>query len=286
MPDMEPEQTFVMTATFSPTGDAQVDDALGALTHLDRDVRQAAALRVGELAHPGAAPELVARLWSEQDPFVRETLTWAITRVRSATPLLLEALASTDPGTRERALHVLSKVADPATLDAILPLTSDADPHVAAKARWALTRLGDPRGVPAVVAHLAAGDDTVRNGVTRDLASFGAVAVPALVAVLASGATDNRRHAAEVLCLMGPGAEGATDALSEALDDPDGTVRVSAAMALLDLGTPAALDALSRDTRTQDPRVREIARRAGLRQTGGRRTAARVLADRRRAAGG
>lgn len=258
-----------MTPTPSTrTGVAQVDDALERLAHVDRDVRQAAALRVGELAHPASAPGLAARLWSEPDPFVRETLTWAVTRVAdAAVPVLLEALTSTEAVTRERALHVLSKVADPGTVDAMIPMAGDDDPLVAAKARWALSRAGDPRAVPALVAHLGTGDDTTRNGVTRDLASFGAPAVPALVCALGSADASVRRHAAETLCFMGPGAEDATDALSRALDDPDGTVRVSAAMALLDLRTERAHTALTSRPGTTDPRVRAIAARA-VRATG------------------
>ncbi|WP_407319143.1 HEAT repeat domain-containing protein [Isoptericola halotolerans] len=250
-------------APFARTGAAQVDDALDRLTDVDRDARQAAALLIGEIAEPTAAPGLVARLFSEQDPFVRETLTWAITRVAdAATPLLLKALADTDAATLNRALHALSKIADPATVDAMLPLAAHTDPVVAAKARWALTRVGDPRAIPALVAHLGTGDDTTRNGVTRDLASFGARAVPTVVAALASDDTHVRRHAAEALCFMGPSAEGAIDVISGALDDPDGAVRVSAAMALFDLRTPRALAALTDRTETADRRVRAIADRA------------------------
>ena len=259
---MNPIQPFV-TAPFARTGVVLVDDALDRLTHLDRDVRQAAALNVGELADPVAAPGLIARLCSEPDPFVRDTLTWAVTRVAAAaTPLLLRALTSDDAITRDRALHALSKIADPATVDEIIPLAADADHVVAAKARWALSRINEPRAIPALVVHLGSGDVTSRNGVTRDLAAFGAPAVPALVGALTSGETHVRRHAAEVLCFMGPGAEDAIDALSAALEDPDGEVRVSAAMALLDLQNSRATAALTRRTETADQRVRAIADRA------------------------
>lgn len=252
------------------TGIARVDDALDRLTDLDRDRRQSAALIIGELAEPAAAPGLVARLFSERDPFVRETISWAVTRVpEAATPLLVDALPSADTVTLDRALHVLSKIADPDTVDVMIPWTAHNDPLVAAKARWALTRIGDPRAIPALVAHLGSGDETTRNGVTRDLASFGVPAVPSLVEALVNATTPVRRHAAEALCFMGPGAEGATNALSEALDDPDGEVRVSAAMALFDLRTPQALMALSHRTESADPRVRAIAARAA-RSPGGR----------------
>lgn len=224
-------------------------------------MRQGAALRLGELADPAAAPELVTRLWSEHDFFVRETLTWAVMRVKdAATPLVQAALAR--PETRPQALHVLSKIADPATTDAIVPLAADDDVDVAAKARWALTRIGDPRAIPVLAAHLGADDVNSRNGLTRDLASFGAAAVPSLVTALTSDEPPVRRHAAEVLCFIGPRAEGATAALAEALKDTDDQVRLSAAMALYELRTPKAKAVLSGHTEAQDPRLRALANRA------------------------
>ncbi|UNX54514.1 HEAT repeat domain-containing protein [Georgenia sp. TF02-10] len=246
-----------------PTGDPQVDDALHRLMNPDRDVRQAAALDLGTLADPGAARALVARLWSEPDFFVRDTLSWAVTRVaEAAAPLLLDALAGADTASRVQAVHVLSKIADPATTDAIVPLAADDDPDVAAKARWALTRIGDPRAIPALAAQLGTGDSNGRNGLTRDLASFGRAAVPCLVTALTSDEAPMRRHAAEVLCFIGTGAEGATEALTEALQDTDEQVRLSAAMALYELRTPTAQAVLARQTEADDPRLRAIANRA------------------------
>lgn len=245
------------------TGDPQVDDALHRLMNPERDVRQTAALDLGKLADPAAAPALVARLWSEQDFFVRDTLSWAVTRVAdTATPLLLDALAGDETVSRVQALHVLSKIADPATTNAILPLATDEDPDVAAKARWALTRIGDPRAIPTLAAHLGTGDSTSQNGLTRDLASFDRAAVPYLVTALTSDEAPVRRHAAEVLNFIGPGAGGATDALAEALQDTDEEVRLSAAMALYELRTPKAQVVLSRHTKAKDPRLRAIANRA------------------------
>ena len=233
----------------------------------DRDVRQAAALDLGTWADPAAAPALVARLWSEQDFFVRDTLSWTVTRVAdAAAPLLLDALARTDTASRVQALHVLSKIADPATTNAIVPLAADDDPDVAAKARWALTRIGDPRGIPTLAAHLGTGDSTSQNGLTRDLASFDRAAVPCLVTALASDEAPVRRHAAEVLGFIGTGAEAATDALAEALQDTDEQVRLSAAMALYELRTPTAQEVLSRHTEADDPRLRAIANRAQSRK--------------------
>lgn len=246
-----------------PTGDPRVDETLQRLRNPDRDVRQAAALDLGTHAAPAAAQALVGRLGSEQDFFVRDTLSWAITRIAdTATPFLLTALTGTDTAIRVQALHVLSKIADPATTNTILPLTADNDPAVASKARWALTRIADPRAISAMAVHLGTGDNTSQNDLTRDLASFGAAAVPNLVTALANGEAHVRSHAAEVLCFMGHEAEGATDALAQALQDTADEVRLSAAMALYEVGTPAAQKVLSCHTEADDQRLRAIARRS------------------------
>lgn len=258
-----------LAESIEPTGDRQVDQALHGLMNPDRDVRQTSALNLGTLGAPAAVPALVSRLWSEQDFFVRDTLAWAITRMADlATPLLLDALAAAEPSARVRALHVLSKIAAPATTDAILPLAADDDPEVAATARWALTRIGDSRAIPALAARLGAGDITSQNGLARDLASFGRAAVPRLVTALHSDDASTRRHAADVLSYIGADADGATDALAHALQDPDDQVRLSAAMALFELRTPAAQRALARQSRAVDPRLRAIANRAQSRTAG------------------
>lgn len=242
-----------------------IENAVHRLADPDRDVRQTAALELGGLEDPVAAPALVARLWSEPDFFVRETLTWAVARVdAAATPLLLDALHADDDSTRVRALHALSKIADPATTAAMLPLTDDPSPDVAATARWALTRTGDPRAVAVLAAQLGVGDDDRRNSLTREIASFGEAAVPAVTAALSSLDPAVREHAVDVLCLVGsPGAEGAVTALGAALSDDDERVRLSAVMALRELRSPAARTAFAEARQAEDPRVRAIAARGG-----------------------
>ncbi|MBG6192188.1 HEAT repeat protein [Arthrobacter sp. CAN_A212] len=249
--------------TIEPTGNPHIDEALERLVDPDKDVRQAAALNLGTKADTAAAQALVRRLGAEQDFFVRDTLSWAITRIAdAATPLLLDALSGTDTATRVQALHVLSKIADPATTSHISLLTADADTGVASKARWALTRIADPSAIPNLAAHLGTGDSHKRNDLTRDLASFGAAAVPDLITALANGPATVRGHAAEVLCFMGHEAEGATDALAQALQDTADEVRLSAAMALYEMDTTTAREILSHQLEADDQRLRAIARRS------------------------
>ena len=189
MTPSQPTTGNLLPAPIELTGDPAVATALRGLIDIDRDVRQAAALDLGTLAVPATAPALVARLWSERDFFVRDTISWAAARVAdAAVPLLLDALDSAEPASRVQSLHVLSKIADPSTLDAILPLADESNSDVAAKARWALTRIGDPRAIPILTRHLGRGDDSRWNSLTRELAAFGEAAVPALTDALVDAA--------------------------------------------------------------------------------------------------
>ncbi|STX04153.1 PBS lyase HEAT-like repeat [Kocuria rosea] len=265
IPSMSPTPPQV-----DPTVNASAaDELLLKLTDPDRDIRQAAALSLGERADSTCALSLVERLWVEEDFFVRETITWAITRVKeSALPAVLAGLRDDrSVEVRTQALHVLSKFADPETIDEVLPLADAPDESVARKARWALARIGDVRAVPYLVDLMGGPDGEEKNSLTNDLAAFGAEAVPALVSILESSEADLRRHAADVLCFIGhPDAEDAVDALGSTAQDADSLVAVSALMALDELHTEQARQYVEDARSASDPRVRAVADRLATRR--------------------
>lgn len=221
--------------------------ALRAALHEDPNVRQEAALRLGTLAGPDTAGELVALLVSEPDLGVRETLTWAVVRqADAALPHLLAALEGEEPS-RVQVLHALSKIQDPTAVARILPLADDPDPAVAAKAWWALGRTGVPEAVPALMAHLGDPDEARRHELTRALEQLGAPAVDALADRLRTGDPVERRHAAEVLMVVGdPDARPAVDALVHAVEHDDKDVALVAVEALARLEVPEVDEALRR----------------------------------------
>lgn len=234
----------------------------------DRDVRQESALALGEIADEETVDAVLAQLWIEQDFFVRETLTWTTVRIgESAIDPVLKVLASSnDSEVKLQALHVLSKIAAPSTLADITPFVRDADPEVAAKARWALSRIGDERSVPLLVEHLGIGDAGTQNALTDVLASFGSAAVPVMMDALVHERLDVRRHAAEVLGHVGsPDADRATSALGSAAGGQDVDVAISALMALGSLDNEQASTEIQRATLAQDPRVRGVAERLAAR---------------------
>jgi HEAT repeat protein len=234
------------------------------LSDPDRNIRNRAALAIGRQYKVEFADTLTEALWAESDFFVRETMTWAVTRLEEATVGAVVAATAADRPVevRTQALHVLSKFADPDTVDAVLPHITDQEEAVARKARWALGRIGEPRVVPQLIALLGAHAVEERNALTDNVAAFGSAAVPALVEALGAQDPVVRRHAADILCYIGhPDAEDAAEELGSAVRDTDRQVAIAALMALGELRGDVALRQIEEARGAADPRLRGIAER-------------------------
>ena len=225
-----------------------LEQALLAAAHEDSSVRQRAAFYLGTHGDDSIARELVSLLISEPDFYVRETLTWAVvTRSESTYPLLIDALAGDGPE-RVPVLHALSKIRRPEAVAEILPLASDPDEFVAAKARWALGRTATPGAVSALLDHLGEEGDFNRRELTRALEQAGEHAVEGLADRLVNDSEVSvRRHAAEVLIGIGdPDARGAAEALFHVIEHDDKEVVLLAMEALAGLDLPGVDETLTR----------------------------------------
>jgi len=176
-----------------------LDTQLGAA---NSSARLRAALAAGTRADPGLADALVARCAIEPDFFVRDMLTWALTRLPAETtvPKLVAELRSGGAQARSQALHTLSKIGDRTAWPAITrSLLHDPDDEVARSAWRAAVVLvppGDRPGLAADLAHrLGRGDRAVRLSLSRALAALGDAAEPALTEGLASADPEVRAHA-------------------------------------------------------------------------------------------
>ena len=156
-----------------------------ALEHPDASLRLTAALGAGMAPHPGKIAPLVQRCRIEPDFFVRDMLTWALTRHAQdlTVPLLLDELRSPLAQARSQALHTLSKIGDPATWPAITSgHLHDPDPEVARTAWRTAAGL-------APTAQRVSGSARVHSSAkwssTRSMRSVGSV-VLAWVAVMTS----------------------------------------------------------------------------------------------------
>ncbi|SFW50227.1 HEAT repeat-containing protein [Amycolatopsis australiensis] len=176
--------------------------ALDALSAPSSSVRLQAALAVGSQADPGTADVLVARCAVEPDFFVRDMLTWALTRLPAdvTVPKLLAELRSGRAQARSQALHTLSKIGDAAAWPAITrSLLHDPDDEVARSAWRAavvLVPAGERERLAADLAEqLGRGDRSVRLSLSRALVALGDVVEPALRTALASRDPAVQAHA-------------------------------------------------------------------------------------------
>ncbi|MFE7137724.1 HEAT repeat domain-containing protein [Streptomyces sp. NPDC057644] len=161
--------------------------ALQALRDERSSVRLRAALAIGSTPDPRFVDPLIERSAVEPEFFVRDMLTWALTRhpVSDTLPRLLREVRSERPQARSQALHTLSKVGDPRAWPAITrALLTDADDEVARSA-WRAAVLLVPEGEGAALAEvlvtqLGRGGRETQLSLSRALIALGDVMASAL----------------------------------------------------------------------------------------------------------
>ncbi len=171
-----------------------------ALAAGDPSMRLKAALAAGTDPDPALVDTLVARCGVETDFYVRDMLTWALTRLPSelTVPRLRAELVAVNPQARSQALHTLSKIGDAAAWPAITrSLLRDPDDEVARSA-WRAAAVLVPEGeerdlADELAAQLGRGDREVQLSLSRALIALGEAIMPTLEAAMTS--EDPRVHA-------------------------------------------------------------------------------------------
>ncbi|MEU6394628.1 HEAT repeat domain-containing protein [Streptomyces sp. NPDC046939] len=165
-------------------------------------VRLRAAMAVGTEPHPRFVDKLVERSAVEPEFFVRDMLTWALTRhpVSLTLPPLLQEVRSERPQARSQALHTLSKIGDPRAWPAITEeLLTDPEVEVARSAWRAAVVLVPDGEEPALAAVLATqlgrGERETQLSLSRALVALGDAAEPPLRAATTSTDPDVHAHA-------------------------------------------------------------------------------------------
>ncbi|MFD5466373.1 HEAT repeat domain-containing protein [Kitasatospora sp. NPDC127059] len=180
----------------------------------DASVRLQAALAVGSDPDPdpGLLEPLVQRCAVEPDFFVRDMLSWALTRLppELTLPRIRRELDSERPQARSQALHTLSKIGDRSAWPWITrDLLRDADDEVARTAwRVAVVLVPEDRRedlADELVRQLGRGDRTVRLSLSRAFVDLGPVTESALEKAAADPDPAVAAHArATVLLLRDP----------------------------------------------------------------------------------
>ena len=208
-----------------PDGDIEQSSHLtAALTAENASTRLRAALAIGSNPGPGYLDALITRCAIEPDFFVRDMLTWALTRLppEIVVPKLLAELQSDVAQARSQALHTLSKIKNRRTFEAITPsLLADRDDDVARSAWRAAVILVPEEHKSALAEHLAGqlgrGDRHVQLSLSRALVALGAdVIEPFLRPAMASEVAAVRAHATATERLLSDPHAGADLAVDEA----------------------------------------------------------------------
>ncbi|MEV7733864.1 HEAT repeat domain-containing protein [Streptomyces sp. NPDC088921] len=176
--------------------------ALQGLEDRRSSVRLRAALAVGTAPDPRFVDKLVERCAVEPEFFVRDMLTWALTRhpVSVTLPVLLREVGSERAQARSQALHTLSKIGDRRAWPAITrELLSDGDEEVARSA-WrtavVLVPEGEESGLATVLAtQLGRGERETQLSLSRALVALGEVVLPVLRAATTAPDRRVRTHA-------------------------------------------------------------------------------------------
>jgi HEAT repeat protein len=189
---------------------------IAALAAQNASTRLQAALALGSDPEPGLVDIVIARCAIEPDFYVRDMLTWALTRCPSevTVPRLVAELRSDGPQARSQALHTLSKIGDRSAFPAItLSLLRDPDDDVARSAwRAAAILVPDERKnelAEALATQFGRGDRDVQLSLSRALVALGAEVVgPILLKAMASDVAGIRAHASATERLQGDPSGG------------------------------------------------------------------------------
>lgn len=197
-----------------------------ALAAENASTRLEAALALGSSPEPShtLADILIARCAIEPDFYVRDMLTWALTRLPSTitVPRLVAELSSEGAQARSQALHTLSKIKDRSAFPAITQsLLRDSNDNVARSA-WRAAVVLVPDGQKSelaeeLAAQLGRGDREVQLSLSRALVALGAEVVePILRKAMASDAAGVRAHASATERLLNDPNAGIELAVHEA----------------------------------------------------------------------
>ncbi|RBP67041.1 HEAT repeat protein [Brevibacterium sanguinis] len=204
------------------------DELSAALGSPNPQARLRAALAIGTGAQERHLDALVDRCRSEPDFFVRDMLTWALTRLPAdaTVPRLVAELRSDVAQARSQALHTLSKIGDRRGWEATDPaiigtgLIADPDTEVARSAWRAAVALvpGDRRGrlARALVTQFGRGDLDTRKSLSRALVTIGDEAVSVVDESLRAEEEPVRTHAMATREMIDDPDAGFAHALSEA----------------------------------------------------------------------
>lgn len=153
---------------------------------------------------------------------------------------LVNQLGDTEAVRRTEAAEALVKMG-PKAIDALIHGLSDENPQIREMSAWTLSEIKAPaaRVVPALISVLTDPDENIRVVGSVALQNLGESAVPYLIDALTADSADIRLNAAYALGEIGTPLDTILPALINTLTDPVWNVRRLVVRALATIGTPA-----------------------------------------------
>lgn len=258
--------------SINPTnGTPQQARVVNALSAENSSVRLQAALAAGSNPDPGFLETLVERCAVEPDFFVRDMLSWALTRLSPeiTLPRIRRELDSERAQARSQALHTLSKIGDRRAWAWITrDMLCDADDEVARTA-WRVAVVLVPEDekkdlADELVKQLGRGDRDVRLSLSRALVDLGDVTKPALEKAMTDPDPTVAAHArATELLRQNPeaGFDAAVDEAKRVVAlGPERASAADAAAAAAETAEPAGTTESTRTAKPEEPeRTEEVA---------------------------
>ena len=163
---------------------------------------------------------------------------------------------------RTEAIEALVKIG-PDAVDALIHGLSDENPQIREMSAWTLSEIKTPaaRIVPALITVLTDPDENIRVVGSVALQNVGEPAVPYLIEALASETAEIRLNAAYALGEIGTPLDTILPALIGTLTDPEWNVRRLVVRALATIGMPA-VDSLVVALNSPNADLRRMAERA------------------------
>ncbi|UCG03006.1 MAG: HEAT repeat domain-containing protein [Candidatus Heimdallarchaeota archaeon] len=126
------------------------------------DIRENAALALGQIKIPHAVEPLIAALEKEKEAYARRQMCWSLGELSNsqANPVLIKTLKDKDKETRGNAAEALGKIRDSTSVLPLLAAAKDRDVDVQAKVIWALKQLSSET-IVSEVENAAQGDSLV-----------------------------------------------------------------------------------------------------------------------------
>ncbi|MDP6380568.1 MAG: HEAT repeat domain-containing protein, partial [Phycisphaerae bacterium] len=222
-------------------GSAAESDLTAALGNKDRHIRGQAARCLGRIRIKTAPPKLIATL-KDLDRDARKYAAEALGKIRdkSATPGLMQAASDKDASVRYNTVEALITIQDPRAIDTLVRALGDKMTRISAMS--ALGRIGQ-ESVPALLSELKVSKKIeTRRAIVDVLEGLDDPrAVPALVDALA----DEKIRQSAALSLGRIGKVALPNVVA-ALKSKDGSTRIGAAIALRDIASADAINAMAK----------------------------------------